>query len=379
MRVLVYSHPGANMVKPKVDLMTPECAEPSAAEPEELKISHGMASAENTPPDANLDPDGDAHKLEARVGAVTGITPGMSNNDLLEAILTASDEQLIPWEFCDLPSGGRYYKDGNGEPWSDGIIRIRPMGQAAEKVLATQRLAESGQSLDYLFKECCSFPSGFDPVDLLVGDRMFILYYLRGITHGNIYEFIAECPNDECKQRGTHSYDLNELAHTVKRADPGLGPEPFKVVLPYLSSTAGKEVWVKVRYLRGIDSNNMISRRKVKQRTAGTARPGRPVSLAQHKANQARERVALDNSLTESLEQIIVEVLGAADVFTIRRFVQRMHAQDTATVREWLRDNTPGIDSTVNLVCSACNNEFTIELPITESFFRPQKTGRIRE
>ena len=45
--------------------------------------------------------------------------------------------------------------------------------------------------------------------------------------------------------------------------------------------------------------------------------------------------------------------------------------RDTAAIREWLRENTPGIDSTVTITCPSCDTSFTVELPITESFFRP--------
>jgi hypothetical protein len=154
------------------------------------------------------------------------VRPGGSNEDFLDSILQAPEEKLIPWEECHLPSGGRYYG------WQDGTVMVRAMGQTAEKILATDRLQQSGQSIDMLFKECCRFPDGFDPADLLLGDRIFLLYFLRGITHGNLYEFAITCPNSACEQLSTHTYDLNQLAATIHRGDPKLGAEPFDVELP---------------------------------------------------------------------------------------------------------------------------------------------------
>lgn len=314
------------------------------------------------------------NRMEPHVPNLAGVTtPGESSDDFLDKLLHTSHDQLIPWEDCYLPSKGLYYDD-----WPDGIVKVRAMGQTAEKILTTQRLAKSGQSIDYLFRECCSFPGDFDPVNLLLGDRVFLLYFLRGITHGNVYEFAFTCPNPECEAVSTHTYDLNELAGTIIWADEALGPEPFKIVLPYLSQATNRDVWVSVRFLRAYDASDILARRKAKK--SAIAKPGgvrtrlkqrqggqTPFSLQQ----QQQRNQQLDQTLSENLEKVIVNVMGTGDPFKVRQFVQQMHARDTATVREWLRVNAPGIDSTVIVGCPECSMEHTVELPITESFFRP--------
>lgn len=328
-------------------------------------------------------PQVDQNKMEAH-HAHLDVGPGASNEAVLDAILAAPTDQLLVWEDCVLPSRGLYYD------WPDGVCKVRPMGQIAEKILATQRLAASGQSITYLFKECCRFPNNFDPDDLLLGDRVFLLYYLRGITHGNIYEFAVTCPNAECGSVNTYNYDLNDLSATIRPADPSLGKEPFKVLLPYLSSTVGRDVWVSLRFLRAYDANDIIASRRAKKQAF--AKSGGVRSKAQEVARQRaqeagelrrnavdsrmqnQQEIAIDNSLDDNLEKMIVNVMGIDDRFKIRALVQRLHSKDTATIREWLREHTPGIDSTVEIVCSSCNNEFKVELPITEGFFRPAKS-----
>lgn len=299
------------------------------------------------------------------------VTPGQTNEELVNSILALNPENLITWEECHLPSKGLYYG------WPDGMVHVKAMGQTAEKILATQRLAESGQSMDYLFRECVRFPNGFMPEELLLGDRIFLLYYLRGITHGNIYEFAITCPNNTCEAVSTHQYDLNELAGTMVQANESLGREPFKVVLPYLSKSLGKECWVGVRFLRAADANDMLAKRKARKKMmaqpGGVKNKGR-MSQTRDQRNQNQQ---LDDTISQNLEKIIVSVMGVGDVFAIRQFITQMHAQDTAAVREWLRDNTPGIDNTVSVECPDCNREFTVELPITDSFFRPAKSNRV--
>lgn len=307
------------------------------------------------------------------------VKPGASNEELLDAILDAPSDKLIPWEECVLPSMGYYYG------WPDGVCYVRPMGQTAEKILATQRLASSGQSIDYLFRECCKFPQGFDPSELLLGDRVFILYFLRGITHGNMYEFAVTCPNNECGAVNTHAYDLNDLVSTVKTANTAIGKEPFKIVLPYLSNVTKRDFWVSVKFLRAYDANDMIAKRRSRKKMFSPSGGIRSKSVAKQRAEEAaalrqsavdprqqqHQNVVLDNALDDNLDRVIVNVMGVEDRFKIRALVQKMHASDTATIREWLRDNTPGIENTVEIVCPDCSNEFKVELPITENFFRP--------
>lgn len=313
-----------------------------------------LDGSEDQPQVNQVDNDFSAHYGKVVPSDIT------NNASILDAILNAPQEQLIPWEECCLPSKGLYYG------WPDGVVQVKAMGQTAEKVLATQRLAATGQSIDYLFKECCRFPNGFDPVDLLLGDRVYLLYFLRGITYGNLYEFSVTCPDANCAVMSMHTYDLNELNSTVIPADPDLGPEPFKIHLPYMSNMTGADVWVEIRYLRAGDANAILSKRK---NTKSIAK-----STKRNPFDRKNKVEELDEAVTENLEKVIVSVLGSTDTFKIKAFVQRLHAQDTSAIREWMKDNTPGIDSSIQIECPSCNQEFSIELPITDTFFRPSKS-----
>lgn len=277
------------------------------------------------------------------------LKPGASDEDVFDALLATQPDQLIPWETCVLPSLGLYYG------WDEGSVFVRAMTQTAEKVLASPRLAQTGQSIDYMLRECCKFPPDFNPADLLVGDQIFLLYYIRGITFGNDYEFMATCTN--CSSISTHNYDLNNLAGSIKFADKNLGSEPFKIVLPYCSEVAGREVYVHVRFMRCSDSANAAARRKVL-----------------NKYSKAKDKTSLiDETISDSFDQVIVSVMGSQDQFKKKQFIERLHSRDTSAIREWLKDNTPGVDPTITMNCPSCDQEFTIALPITEHFFRPAK------
>ncbi|MEM3000624.1 MAG: hypothetical protein QXU32_00635 [Nitrososphaerales archaeon] len=273
-------------------------------------------------------------------------------HELFEKALNIPEDAILPWEDVILPSKGLYY-DGMVP---DGRVQVRPMGLYAEKILATQRLAQTGKSLDWLFKKCVKFPSDkFDPINLLAGDRIFLLYYLRGITHGNIYEFAVRCTNEDCGQMTTGEYDLNQLASTIKYPKEELGKEPFKIVLPHLSKVLKSEFWVKVRFLRGYDMQYMLTNRKAVKK------------LGRYSYEQ------IDDTLEDNLSMLIVEAMGVSDRNKIKELVQKLHSLDTSAIREFLQENTPGIDTTITVTCEHCGNDMKMDLPITESFFRPAK------
>lgn len=326
-----------------------------------IPVTNSSGSVEAT----NSDDTSSINNIDVSYSDITDIlSPSITNEELVSRVLELSEDKLIPWEECHLPSKGIYYG------WPDGVVMVRAMSQVAEKILATQRLAQSGQSIDYLFRECCKFPSGFDAADLLLGDRVFLLYYLRGITHGHNYEFAVTCPH--CSAVSTHVYNLNELSRTIKWAKSELGHEPFTIRLPYLSRITNRNFTVGVRFLRSFDANDILSKRKARKKMF--AKPGSVKNNRQNPVNikdQQSQMRELDDSISDNMSKIIVNVMGVTDVFVIRQFVEKMHAQDTSAIREWLKDNTPGIDNTITVQCPECSNEFTMELPITESFFRP--------
>jgi len=282
----------------------------------------------------------------------------------LDELLQKPVDELIPWEKCTLPSGGVYY--GGAIP--DGVVEVRAWGIQTDKILATQRLVQSGQSLDHVYKSCVRLPNDFDHLNLVVGDRMFLLYYLRGITYGNMYEFLVECNNEDCGRAWTEEFDLNIIANTITKPNAKLGLEPFKLVLPYFTEVMKKEFWVKLRLLRGYDLSQIMQQRRFKKGFRQTARSR---SKAAKQRQQTPSDDSLDKTIEENLRMVIVEAMGETNRRKIDKMIDRMHAKDTATIREFLKVNTPGIDTTIEVTCPDCDNTMVLDLPITESFFRP--------
>jgi hypothetical protein len=310
--------------------------------PEEPKVNEqevtlGITSA--TGPVSSMSPS--ISKLSIRSGA--------SPAEIVEVLLSTAQDQLLPWEDHYLPSRGMYY-DGRVP---EGKIKIRPMNIAVDKIFATGRFTQTGQALDHVFKVCVKFPDEtFDSLDLLNGDRVYLLFALRGITHGNIYEFLFTCPNEDCTKSSIQEYDLNKLQGNIKY--PKYPKEPVRVVLPYLSELTNREVWVELRYLRGRDNRIIEKNQRARQRITGV------------KADQ------LDDSIEANLNLAIVNINGVLDRMKIEKLIKQMHSRDTATIRQFLTETSPGIDISIDITCPECNQSVKTDLPMTESFFRPK-------
>lgn len=291
---------------------------------------------------------------------------GMNDADVLADLLKGGREAILPWEKVTLPSRGLYYD--NLIP--GGEVEVRPMGLDVEKILATARFAQGGKNLDMMFKRCIKFPSDFDPVDLLVGDRTFLLYYIRGITFGNRYEFLFTCPNDDCKETSTHVYDLNELARTIKPAKAELGKEPFRITLPMLSQRYNRDFWVKVRFMRGYDMQAIMQRAAIKKKVVTVG----PRNVGEKRRVQTTMEMP-DEAVAQNLYLLTTEILGSDDPMTIKKVIEELHSGDSSKIREFLDSNTPGMESQIMVTCPKCSQETRMALPITDGFFRAANTG----
>lgn len=324
--------------------------------------------AETEVPLNDTNPVSQPIKLVSRKNLSSELKADASPVDVVDFIINKSADELIPWEKCSLPSKGLFY----GGKIPDGTIEVRPMTIAVDKILATSRLAQSGQAIEKMYEKCVRLPSGFEQLDLLIGDRTFLLFYIRGITHGNGYEFIITCSNDACKQKSTHEYDLNHLWDKVRPSR--YTSEPIRIKLPYFSEEVGREVWADVRFLRQRDIQVINRRAKIRQ----AAMPPTPVRDKNTNEEQGQNNSNyIDNAIEENLNLAITSINGVTDQIKIASVVKRMHSKDSAIVREVINFGAPGIDTEILVTCPHCNEEMKVDLPISENFFRPKESHTV--
>jgi len=231
------------------------------------------------------------------------------------------------YEPMTLPSRGKFY-----DPViPDGLIHIRPMTVGEEKILTTPSLVKTGEAIDMIFKNCIKEKIDID--NLLAADKTAILFWLRAASYGRDYEISVKCPF--CEYEFNRVIDL-ETDITVNFYDDSF-TEPITVELPKAGTKA------KVRLPRSRDEK-FLSKRKTKK--------GR-----------------IDNALVERLNLLVVEIEGVEkEVKPI--FIENMTAYDASLLKEAIAKDYFGIDTELNLVCDNCGEEFELEIPIGENFFR---------
>ena len=285
--------------------------------------------------------------------------------DLFDELLGKSDDYFMPWETVELPSKGQYYDN-----MPNGTVRIRPMGIDVDKMMANQRIAQSGELLNKIIEACIQLPEGMSVQDLISGDQFFLLYYLRGITHGPEYEFVTDCPH--CGTKSTYDYNLSDLSKTIKGPHPDYPVEPMSVELPFISGKLNKKIEAIVRLIRVKDISAMAK--------------GSTVVIDPIKRGKARSRGQSNKIIKQDSEDlytknITMSIVGfRVDGIEFRddrklQLMDRLHQRDSSTIRAFVDSITPGIDTTVEVTCQndECKKDYSISLPFGENFFRSTK------
>lgn len=206
---------------------------------------------------------------------------------------------------------------------------IREMTATEEGFLASQKMMKSGEAFEKILRNCV-VEKDIDLDDMLVGDRYFLMLAIRRLTYGEKYDFKVRCAS--CGQTFNMSVNLADLPIKKLEGDPDA---THTITLPRT------EKKVTFRLLRGRDEKKIATTlRKTPQEIIR-------LSLYLH-------TVAVDGN--ENFSEKFFETLPGADSQYYRREIDGV---------------TCGVDTIVEVECPECDNEFDVQLPISESFFFP--------
>jgi len=206
---------------------------------------------------------------------------------------------------------------------------IREMTATEEGYLASPKLMKSGEAFEKILRNCI-VEKDIDLDDMLVGDRYYLMLAIRRLTFGDDYDFKVRCSS--CGQTSTLSVNLAELP--VKNLD-GNVDTTHTITLP----RTGKKI--TFRLLRGRDEKKIA--------TTLRKNPQELIRLSLY-----LHTVAIDGD--ENVSEKFFETLPGADSLHYRRKIDEV---------------TCGVDTTVEATCPECDNEFEVQLPISENFFFP--------
>lgn len=233
-----------------------------------------------------------------------------------------------------LPSMGILYKEDK----IPAEVTVRGMTTKEEKILYA---SQGGDVFQKILSNCITEPSNIDVKKLIAADEMFLIMQLRMVTYGPEYKVSAVCPH--CGARETYKINLSEFETDFLPDD---FEEPIKIELP----RSGDVLSVKI--LRNEDSDfvEKHARKFAKQ------------------FNLNYREVEYVNRMAKYIIAINDEPV---DFNTARDYVENMMSMDSAKFWSVLNSIKVGLDTTANVVCSSCGEEFDFVMPITSEFFRP--------
>lgn len=247
---------------------------------------------------------------------------------------------VVPTEFVELPSKGRFYPEGHPLYGQDSI-EIRQMTAKEEDMLTSRTLLKKGVALDRVIASLIVDKS-IDPDSMLVGDRNAVIVGMRVSGYGNMYETKIDCPSCGAKQEysfdlnGASIYDGNEARDLgVKTNDDGT----FNVTLPKTG------VDIQFRLLTGRDEKMFLS------------------------AMKDDKKSRIDRNVTRQIAAIVVSVNGDTSMQTKQYLVDNIPALDSRHLRAAYRLAAPNVDLTQEFQCIECGHEQEMEVPLSADFF----------
>lgn len=246
----------------------------------------------------------------------------------------------VPHELVPLPSNGKCYPRDSSFYGSEAV-EIRAMTAKEEDILTSQALLKKGTVISELIKSCLVDRS-LSPLDLLSGDRNALMVAIRVTGYGPEYSVEIECP--ECGVKSPHEFNLGALPIRRLEIEPAApGENLFEFVLPYTKKN------IKFKFMTGRDEEEIMTTSQ-KQKKLG---------------------LSTDSTVTSNLLHTIVSVDGIEDRSKIASFVKLIPARDSLALRNYIRDNEPGIVMKQDTTCNACGHSEEVTMPLGVTFLWP--------
>lgn len=248
------------------------------------------------------------------------------------------EPEAVPVE---IPSRGFLYKGiTDDEEVANGVIQIRPMTLNEEKIITTDRLVQQGKALDMILENCVK--SDINSYDLLSSDRLYILFYLRGMSYGLDYDFAIRCYH--CSFNFEQTIEIDKLPIKTWKS-PKEATEPINMTLPLT------KFLVEAHFMRGKDESRLTeASREIKN------------------FNQADDDIG--QAITLLITKITTndgEVLSPRDKTD---FINNMTAGDADFFREVMREKDCGIQMLDHIYCPRCSGQLEFNIPLGRNFFR---------
>jgi len=245
---------------------------------------------------------------------------------------------VVPTEFVDLPSQGRFYPQGH-PLHGQHSLEIKQMTAKEEDILTSRTLLKKGLALDKLI-ESLIVDKSINPSTLLVGDRNAIIIAARVSGYGSDYSTNVTCPS--CGTKQDYNFNLNSasiesgnIREDLSVTDNGDGT--ITCVLPKTQIT------VVAKLLTGAEEKSLIN-----------SNPD-------------------EGLISKQLSSIILSANGDSSRQALDYVANNLPSFDSRHLRMVIRMATPNVDLTQNFSCTNCGHTQEMEVPLTANFFWPDR------
>ena len=251
---------------------------------------------------------------------------------------------VVPTEFVELPSRGKFYLEGHPLHGQESI-EIRQMTAKEEDILTSRTLLKKGIALDRVIENLI-VDKRIDPLSLLVGDRNAIIVATRVSGYGHVYETKVTCPS--CSESQQYTFNLNEAniytGDDIEKLDiKDNQNSTFDTVLPKTGLT------VTFKLLCGKDEKTLMS------------------------GIESDRKRKNERHITRQLVNTVVAVNGDSSADAINYLIENIPSMDSRHVRLAYRLAAPNIDLTQYFECKECDHSQDMEVPLTADFFWPDR------
>ena len=217
------------------------------------------------------------------------------------------DEYKEQYDVLELPSQGILYKNKKSS------VKVSYLTTIDENILSSQNIINSGKLVDILLERKVK-DLGFDTKDLLEGDRMAILIFLRSTGLGDKYTQAVLDPETGKVVPG--EIDLPSLTQKKLSIQPDEKGE-FDFELPQSKHK------VKFRFLTGKDEEEINQ---------------------QDETLMERNGDEVSHKITLRLERQIMQINDDRDKMKLSSIIKKLTLKDSRALRKYMTDLEPGID-----------------------------------
>jgi len=203
---------------------------------------------------------------------------------------------------------------------SGNVAKIRPITFEEEKNILR---ASKNKNMDMATVLIDSCVSDIDKSDILLVDKVYLLFKLRELSFGAVYDFVVGCPG--CQRENNISVDLNNMPVVPLETEDG----HETVTLPMCK----KEVVVKL-------------------------------------ASVADEKYISDSEvMMDNVWRFVKEFGGHDNEMVIQQVIKKLPAGDINKLISVISCKGYGLTTDVRVICSHCGHDAVMELPLNQNFF----------